>query len=99
MLVPSPTVTVPPGRMPSVNSDVPVVSGAVPIPCAGAGGVLAVLVVVELELALGVVELDGEELELPFEFSTFSTSCEIWLLTRLIASELAMLERPLDRLV
>lgn len=104
-MAPVPTVIVPPGRIPSVASEVLVVSGTVPVPVAGEPEPVAVpageAVEPELDVELDDVPLDpaGDE-ELPDEdCNTCWTIAEIWLLTRLRAVWLAMLDRPLDRLV
>lgn len=95
-MVPVPTVIVPPGRTPSVDSAVDVVTGAVPVPVAGAAA--------ELELVLEDVDdpldpLDEDEAELPDGFKTCSTRDVIWLLTRFKAVELAMLAKPFAKFV
>ncbi len=89
---------VPPGKIPSVDSDVLVVSGAVPVPVAGEPEVPDAPVPEELELV--EAPLDDEEAEPPDEPSnTCCTSAVIWLLTRFKAVALAMLARPFARLV
>jgi hypothetical protein len=96
VLGPVPTVIVPPGSMPSVDSEVLVVTRAVPIAVAGEPE--------ELEVELEVVEdpldpLDDDEVELPDGFNACSTSDVISLLTRFNAVLLAMLARPLAKFV
>ncbi len=76
MLAPVPTVIVPFGRMPSVDSEVLVVTGVVPIAVAGEGEL-------ELEGVENPLEpLDDDEVELPDGFNACSTSDVISLLTR-----------------
>lgn len=90
-----PTVIVPPGRMPSVDSGVVVVRTTDPVPVAGVAEVL-LLVVPELEVEL-VLEL---ELELELEpCKTCSTIEVIWLSTRSRACPLAIPASPLPRFV
>ncbi len=96
MLGPVPTVIVPPGRMPSVDSEVLVVTRAVPIAVAGEPE--------ELEVELEVVEdpldpLDDDEVELPDGFNACSTNDVISLLTRFNAVLLAMLAKPFAKFV
>src|SRR5579862_9105065 len=95
--MPSLTLIVPFGRIPRMDSDVPVVTGTVPIAVAGEAKVLEP----EEEAEDVLVEpVDVEPLEdaalLPD--SSPCTSAEIWLLTRLRAVSLAMLASPLDSL-
>jgi hypothetical protein len=56
VLVPSPTVMVPPAKMPKVRRDVPEVSGTLPVPVAGAAADDDALDVAD------VLELDDDEL-------------------------------------
>jgi hypothetical protein len=96
VLTPVPTVIVPPGRMPSVDSEVLIVTGVVPTPVAGAGE--------ELEVELEDVEdpldlLDDDDVELPDGFNACSTRDVISLLTRFKAVELAMPARPFAKFV
>lgn len=95
-MLPALTVIVPPGRIPRLDSEVPVVNSAAPIPVAGEPDVLD-----ELELDDGAVEelLDDDDVELLEGSSTCCTSAEIWLLTRFKAVSLAMLAKPFARLV
>jgi hypothetical protein len=91
-LSPALTVIVPPGRMPRLDSEVLAVSGAVPVPVAGA----PVVEELDEELEDDPVELVGDDDE-PLSISCIAaTSCE---LTRLSASPLAMLALPLDSVV
>ncbi len=99
--VPSLTVTVPFARIPRVNSEVLVVSGAVPVPVAGEPKGL------ELEEEEEPVEpLDVEEVK-PLELlelsepgcSTFCMAAVNSVLTRFRAVWLAMLDKPLDSVV
>ena len=94
--MPALTVTVPPGRIPSDDNEVPVESRAVPIAVAGEAGVLAALDPDEVE---DPVEPLVEDVELPEGFNTCSTSAEIWLLVRFKAVWLAMLAKPFAKLV
>lgn len=103
-MAPVVTMIVPPGRIPSVDSDVAVVSGAVPVATAGVAFAVVELVE-ELELLL---ELDEEDvLEDPSAVDDTAlvspTSCnacciadESWELTRLSAVPLARLDSPFD---
>jgi hypothetical protein len=102
-LVPSLTVIVPLARIPSVKSDVLVLSGTVPVPLAG-----VVIVGDELELVDEPVLLDEDVLlvEEPVllepPLSEFNASCTAevsWELVRLRAVWLAMLARPADKVV
>lgn len=100
---PALTVIVPPGRIPTLDSAVPVVNRAVPIAVAGAPDELEALEEPE-ELELVDVEdpldpLDDDDVELPEGFSTCCTSDEISLLTRFKAVWLAMLAMPFAKFV
>jgi hypothetical protein len=86
-------VIVPPGRIPSVESEVDVVTGVVPVPVAGAAGVL------ERELEDVADALDDDEPALPDGFNTCSTRDVISLLTRFKAVELAMPAKPFAKFV
>lgn len=115
VLVPSLTVNVPLAMIPSVASEVLAVSGAVPVPTAGAAAVALELDVPE-ELELGDdEEEDGDVLEddelldepaplVPLDPPSMDaralcTAAVSWLLTRLRALSLAMLDKPLDNVV
>jgi hypothetical protein len=81
------TVIVPPGRIPRLDSGVPVVNRAVPIAVAGAPDELEALEEPEELEELEDVEdpldpLDDDDVELPEGFNTCCTSDEISLLTR-----------------
>jgi len=110
--VPSLTVTVFFARIPRESNEVPDVSETVPVPLAAAlkvGAELAELEELdaleldedaELDAALDDAEVEVEPVELPFSAAnalcTADVSCE---LTRSSAAWLAMLDRPLDRLL
>jgi len=114
VLVPSVTVTVPLAMMPSVASEVLAVSGAVPVPTAGAAAVALELDVVE-ELELGDDEEEDdvpEDDELldelvplvpldppPMDARALCTAAVSWVLMRLRAVWLAMLDKPLDNVL
>lgn len=110
VLLPAPMLILPLARMPSVNSEVLVINGAVPVPLAGAGEDAEELGAAE---ALGLEGAD-EPVEpladavsglatppaLPvMPCSAFWIAAVNWLLTRFNAVPLAMLERPVDRFV
>ncbi len=87
---------VPPGRMPSVDSEVPVVTRAVLVPVAGEAAEAAL----ELEGVEDPLDPpDDDEPELPDGFNTCSTSDVISLLTRFNAVLLAMLAKPFAKFV
>lgn len=97
-------VMVPPGRIPRLDSVVPVVKVAVPTPVAGLGDAAAVLDDPVLDEDVELLELD-EDAELPVDedpelpcrrLSIPDMSCEF---TRCRAWPLAMLARPFPRLV
>jgi len=93
-------VIVPPDRIPRLESRVPVVSTAVLMPVAGAPDVLVVPEVpgdLELEEDDAPVTLDDDEPERPC--SKLWTPATSWELTRCKASPLAILARPLPKLV
>ena len=97
MLLPVPTVIVPPGRIPSVDSEVLVVSSAVPVPVAGAPDVLAEEPLDPDDVA--VDEGDDDVSEVPPEFSTFWIAAVNSVLVRFRADWLAMLAKPLPKLL
>ena len=88
---------VPPGRIPRLDSVVPVVSATLPIAVAGAPDVLVVPDDPEPDEDDAPVALDDDELELPR--NTLSTAAVRSELTRFKAVPLAMLESPFPRLV
>jgi len=96
-LLPVPTVMVPPGRIRSVDSEVLMVSGTVPVPVAGAPDVLAEEPLDSDDDALD--EEDDEVSDVPPDFSTFSIAADNWVLVRFSAVWLAMLAKPLPKLV
>jgi hypothetical protein len=90
MLLPALTEIVPPASTPRLDSEVPVVSGTVPVPVAGAP--------VELGVEDDPVEAVDEDVDADVDVvpdRTCCTSAEIWLFTRSSAVLLAMLARPL----
>lgn len=88
VLVPSLTVIAPVDGMPSVNSDVLVVSGVAPVPVAATG------------VGVAVVELEDDDDDWPVTCAIAACSAVcIWVLTRSCAFLVAMLERPLLSLV
>src|SRR5580658_1681471 len=100
VLVPSLTVMTPFGGMPSVNSDVPAVSGTVPVPIAGvatagAAGADALDPDDDVELE----ELVGDELPDWVCCNSLWIAAVSAVLVRLSAVWLAMLARPWVRLV
>ena len=110
VLLPAPKMIWPLVRIPRVNSEVLFISGAVPVPVAGAGaGVEELGPVDEFELEdadepVEPVAADLLEAEVPLALpelpcSTFWIAAVSWLLTRVSAVPLAMLERPVDRFV
>lgn len=90
----------PPGRIPSVDNDVVVVTGTVPTAVAGMGFFddAVVLDVPEPAEDEDPLDVPDDEVESPEDCSTCCTRAEIWLLTRFSAVELAILDRPLDSL-
>lgn len=95
MLVPSSMLNVPPARMPSVDNGVFAVTGTVLVPVAGAGAELELDDVPEDDVEL--VDEDEELLEEPLR--TCCIRAVSWDFVRVNASLLAMLARPLPRLV
>lgn len=79
VLLPVPTVMVPPGRMPSVASEVLVVTRAELLPVAGEADALAVE---PAEAADDVEPLGDDVVELPDGLRICCTRAVIWLLTR-----------------
>ena len=92
---------VPPGRIPSIDSEVLAVSGTVPVPVAGAPDVLPEEPLDPEEPADddAVDEDDDEVSDVPPEFSTFSIAAYNSVLVRFRAVWLAMLAKPLPKLV
>ena len=91
---------VPPARIPRLDSVVPVVSGVVPVPLAGAADVLAEEPLDPEELDDDAVDEDDDEVsDVPPDFSTFSIAADNSLLVRFRAVWLAMLAKPLPKLV
>ncbi len=106
VLVPSLIVIVPFLTIPSVSSDVPVASGVVPVPVAGAAEEAEEPepAAPELELAEGdepLESLEDDEPLVPPEvpLSALCTAAESSVLTRFRAVWLAMLAKPVERLV
>jgi hypothetical protein len=94
-LSPALTVIVALAGIPRVCSTVPVVSGAVPVPVAG-----AVKEELEVEEDEEVDELlDDDAVELPDGSNTLCIAAVSWELTRFKAAPLAMLARPFAKLV
>ena len=88
-------------RIPRLDSDVPVVSRAVPMPIAGVGAELEDVAepdALEAADAEDAVEAPDDVVELPEGCSKLSTSDTSVELTRFKAVPLAMPERPFDRL-
>src|SRR5580704_11003349 len=83
--------------MRSVDSEVLMVSGTVPVPVAGAPDVLAEEPLDSDDDALD--EEDDEVSDVPPDFSTFSIAADNWVLVRFSAVWLAMLAKPLPKLV
>jgi hypothetical protein len=98
--VPSPTVIVPFAMTPSVNSEVLAVSGAVPVPTAGAATVAAGLDAEDEEEDDEDELLDDEVLVLlepPLrDARALCTAAVSWVFTRFKAAWLARLAKPLD---
>jgi hypothetical protein len=105
---PAPMLIEPPAGIPSVSSEVLVVSDALPVPVAGE--------LVALEELEDPVELEPDDDEdededdpvealddgkavSPKDCRALCTAAESWELTRFKAVSLAMLERPFDRLL
>jgi hypothetical protein len=99
MFVPSLMLNVPPGNSPNDESEALLVRGTVPIPIAGAPGVLAELELDDVVEDDEVVLFVDADVELPDGFNAACTAADSWDLTRLSACPLAMLARPLPRLV
>jgi hypothetical protein len=89
--LPALTVIDPPAGIPKLDSDVFVESTAVPVPVAGAGAEL------DEDDDGEPVELDDDELVLPDKM--LCIAADNWELTRSNAVWLAMLARPLPKLV
>jgi hypothetical protein len=85
-------------RIPRLDSDVPVVSRAVPMAVAGVGAELEDAAEPDA-LEAADVEDPVDDVELPEGCSKLWTSEISWELTRFKAVLLAILERPLDRVV
>ena len=105
-MAPAPTIIEPPAGMPRVDSEVLVVTGAVPVPIAG--DVEEPDVSDELEAPDEhepgddedvVAALDDDNDVSPRDCSALCTAAESWELTRVKAVSLAMLDRPFDRLL
>lgn len=90
-LAPAPIVIVPPARIPRSDRGVLIESAAVPVPVAGDGDEL------EEDEEDAPEELDDDEPVLPFKMSWIAA--DNWEWTRLRAVWLAMLARPLPKLV
>jgi hypothetical protein len=89
-------------RIPRLDSDVPVVSRAVPMAVAGVGAELEDVAepdALEAADAEDAVEVPVDDVELPEGCSRLSTSEISWELTRFKAVLLAILDRPFDRFV
>jgi hypothetical protein len=98
--VPSLTVKLPLVKKPRPNSDVPFVSGTVPVPVAGAltTGAAAALDEDEADEVVELVDDDAVELA-DVGFSAPCTAAVSAVLTRVRAVWLAMLAKPLDSVV
>jgi hypothetical protein len=98
--VPSLTVKLPLVKKPRPNSDVPFVSGTVPVPVAGAltTGAAAALDEDEADEVVELVDDDAVELA-DVGFSAPCTAAVSAVLTRVRAVWLAMLAKPVDSVV